>query len=177
MSYVLYVRGLSPPKPAGLDTPNFCRHAPKLAAEPRQPKKNFKKKFTDFFFNFFPREILYWVVEICEADPRVGSNKGLKIYQIIQIIFYKVNISYLFSVHSMFITTIAPFRHKGQPKICQYAHLMLYQQNPTNFEFHKKIQKFRSQNCPKRLKIVYFCQKNPLFELFELFDLNLSNND
>jgi hypothetical protein len=40
-------------------------------------------------------------------------------------------------------------------------------QNPTNFEFHKNLV---SQNCPKRLKIVYFCPKSPLFELFEWFD-------
>jgi hypothetical protein len=45
---------------------------------------------------------------------------------------------------------------------------MLYQQNPTNFEFHKKTQKIVSQHCPKWLKIVYFCPKSPLFELFDL---------
>jgi hypothetical protein len=38
-------------------------------------------------------------------------------------------------------------------------------------------QKIVSQICPKRLKIVYFCPKSTLFELFELFDINLSNND
>jgi hypothetical protein len=29
---------------------------------------------------------------------------------------------------------LAPFCHKDQPKMCQYAHHMLYQQNLTNFE-------------------------------------------
>jgi hypothetical protein len=37
-------------------------------------------------------------------------------------------------------------------------------------QFHKKN---GSQNCPKRLKIFYFCPKSPLFELFELFDLKI----
>jgi hypothetical protein len=29
------------------------------------------KKILKIFFDFFSRDILYWVAEICEADPRV----------------------------------------------------------------------------------------------------------
>jgi hypothetical protein len=55
--------------------------------------------------------------------------------------------------------------------MCQYANHMLYQQNLTNYEFYKKSKKLY-------LKIaIYFCPQSPLFELFELFDLNLSNNE
>jgi uncharacterized membrane protein SpoIIM required for sporulation len=54
--YVLYVRSLSPPKPAGLDSPNFRRHAPNLMWN-RDSQKKFEKKihgkFSDFFVNFF----------------------------------------------------------------------------------------------------------------------------
>jgi hypothetical protein len=75
------------------------------------------------------------------------------------------------------MTTIAPFWHKGQPKMCQYAHHMLYQQNQTNFEFHKKNPKICISKLPKRLNIVYFCPNSLFFELYELFDLKLSNND
>jgi hypothetical protein len=42
--------------------------------------------------------------------------------------------------------------------------------------FTKKTKKIVSQNGPKWLKIVYFCPKSHLFELFELFDIK-SNND
>jgi hypothetical protein len=61
--------------------------------------------------------------------------------------------------------------------MCQYAPHMIYQPNRSNFEFHIKNKKNVSQNCPKWLKIVYFCPKSPIFELFELLDINLSNND
>jgi hypothetical protein len=69
---------------------------------------------------------------------------------------YRYESIHIFSVHSIFITTIAPFRHKGQPKMCHYAHHILYQPNPTNFEFHKKNPKICILKLPKRLKIVYF---------------------
>jgi hypothetical protein len=38
-----FVRGLSPPKPAGLDPPNFCRHTPNWLRNHDSPK-NFDEK-------------------------------------------------------------------------------------------------------------------------------------
>jgi hypothetical protein len=49
--YVLSVRSLSPPKPAGLASPNFRRYAPNWMWN-RDSQKNLKKKF-DGNLNFF----------------------------------------------------------------------------------------------------------------------------
>jgi hypothetical protein len=71
LAYVLFVRSLSPPKPAGLDPPNFRRHAPNWTWNHDCQKKIDKKfhgkvseiisfeiifgekNFGDFFSNFF----------------------------------------------------------------------------------------------------------------------------
>jgi hypothetical protein len=50
--YVLSVRSLSPPKPAGLDPPNFCRHAPNWMWN-RDSQKKYEKKNHGKFVNFF----------------------------------------------------------------------------------------------------------------------------
>jgi hypothetical protein len=113
--------------------------------------------------------------EMMKVHLVMGSNNGFKIYQttnnfelfyqiiqIIQIIFYKVNFSYLFSVHCIFSPILAYRPTKNVSKCTPYT---------------IPAKKIVSQNCPKMLKIVYFCPKSPPFELFELFDINLSNND
>jgi hypothetical protein len=50
--YVLSVQSLSPPKPAGLDPPNFCRHTPNWLRNTDRQKK-IEKKISDFFFEIF----------------------------------------------------------------------------------------------------------------------------
>jgi hypothetical protein len=81
-------------------------------------------------------------------------------HQIIQtrrMLRYAPRIYRFFLFHSQFGVCLRKFGGLGpiSAQMCQYAHHMLYEQNPTNFEFHKKFQKL-----PKRLKkIVYFCPK------------------
>jgi hypothetical protein len=77
LAYVLSVRSLSPPKPAGLDPPNFRRHAPNWMWNRDSPKKigkkNSRKIFRFFFFFFFLKTLL---AEICKADLRVSQIRG-----------------------------------------------------------------------------------------------------
>jgi hypothetical protein len=67
LAYVLSVHSLpSPPKPAGLDPPNFRRHAPNWmwnSDSPKKLKKKFHEKFLELIFFFFLKT---WLAEICE---------------------------------------------------------------------------------------------------------------
>jgi hypothetical protein len=56
--YVLFVRSLSPPKPAALDPPNFRRHAPNWIWN-RDSQKKFEKKIHGKFCKIFFCEIFF----------------------------------------------------------------------------------------------------------------------
>jgi hypothetical protein len=67
---------LSPPKPVGLDPPNFRRHTQIGCGTVIAKKiggKNIRKNFRIFFLNFF-FEKRGWLAEICKSDPRVFKN-------------------------------------------------------------------------------------------------------
>jgi hypothetical protein len=71
------VQGICPPKPAGLDTPNFCSQTLKWMWNVDSQEKienNILRKFSEFFLNFFFREISYRVAEICAEDPPIYLN-------------------------------------------------------------------------------------------------------
>jgi hypothetical protein len=70
--YALSVQSLSPPKPAGLDPPNFCRHAPNWLRNTDSQKIFFKnisrkikkKKYSKFFLvKFFLVKLFHEIAE------------------------------------------------------------------------------------------------------------------
>jgi hypothetical protein len=57
-NFVLFVQSLSPPKPAGLDPPNFCRHTPNWLRNTESQKK-LKEKLTENFLEIFFGEFFF----------------------------------------------------------------------------------------------------------------------
>jgi hypothetical protein len=78
--YVLSVRSLSPPKPAGLAPPNFRRHAPNWMWN-RDSQKKLEKKISWKFLKFFCFEIFFGQIffvkfffEIAERSVAISES-------------------------------------------------------------------------------------------------------